>query len=67
MLGHAWVAERAASCFVGHAQSAGVRFDLAQAASVTEVMAHLMLALSLHDPFLSFHWGLLPLGTYVRH
>ena len=63
MLGHAWVAERAASCFAGHAQSAGVRFDLAQAASTTEMAAHLMFALSLHDPYMAFHWGLLPFGT----
>ena len=60
MLGHVWVAERAASCFFGHAQSAGVRFDLAQAASATEVMAHLFAALGIHDPFMSFYWGLLP-------
>jgi len=58
MLGHVWVAERAASCFVGHVHaSARVRFDLAQAASMTEVIAHLMLALSLHDPSMAFHWG----------
>ena len=65
MVGHVWVAERAASCFVGHVQSAGMRFDLAQAASVTEMMAHLLLALSLHDPVMAFHWGLLPFGTNV--
>ena len=60
MLGHVWVMERAASCFIGHVKSAGVRFDLAQAASVSEVMAHLLSALSFHDPFLEFHWGLMP-------
>ena len=64
MLGQLWVAERAASCFIGHVRSAGVRIDLAQAASMTEVVAHLLFALSLHDPFLSFHWGALPFGTY---
>ena len=64
MLGHTWVAERAASCFVGHVRSAGARCDLAQTASVTEVMAHLLLALAPHDPFVSFHWGLLPVGVF---
>ena len=63
MLGHVWVAERAASCFIGHVQSAGVRFDLAQAASVAEVVAHLLMVLAFHDPFFSFHWGLLAQGT----
>ena len=65
MLGHVWVAERGASCFIGHAQSAGVRFDLAQTASATEVVAHLLFALSLHDPFISFQWGLLPHGIFA--
>ena len=63
MLGHMWVAEQAASCFIGHAQSVGVRFDLAQAASTTEWAAHLLMMLGLHDPFMAFHWGLLPFGT----
>ena len=65
MLGHVWVAERAASCFIGHVQCAGLRFDLAQAASVTEFVAHLFTALNLHDWFLSFHWGLLPFGVGI--
>ena len=65
MFGHVWIAECAASCFIGHVQSAGVRFDLAQAASVTEVMAHTLLAFSLHDPWFTFHWGVSPEGTFI--
>ena len=65
MLGHVWVAERAASCFIGHAQSAGIRFDLAQATSLTEMTAHLLCALNRHDPFFSFHWGTLPAGVFI--
>ena len=64
MLGHAGVAERAASCLIGHVKSAGPRFDLAQGASMAEIMAHTSALLMLHDPFMSFHWGLLPFGTW---
>ena len=62
MLGHAGVAERAVSNWIGHILTSGLRVDLAQLALGAEMIAHLMMALLNHDPIWVFHWGSFP-GT----
>ena len=63
MLGHVGVVERAASNWIGHVRTSGLRLDLAQLALATEALAHLCMMLLHHDPFISFHWGAFPAGA----
>ena len=64
MVGHAGVVEQAISNWIGHVRTSGLRMDLAQLALATEILAHTLLALLHHDPFFSFHWAVLPVGSY---
>ena len=65
VLGHTGVAERATSNWIGHVRTSGLRFDLAQFALATELVAHVLMALLHHDPFLGFHWAAFPNGAFT--
>ena len=65
MLGHVGVVERAASNWIGHVRTSGLRLDLAQLALATEGLAHLCMTLIHHDPFMAFHWGAFPQGAFA--
>ena len=63
MLGHASVVERAASNWLGHIRTSDLRFDLAQLALANEMVAHCLMLLVHHDPFMGFHWAVFPYGA----
>ena len=65
MLGHVGVVERAASNWIGHVRTSGLRLDLAQLALATEGFAHLCLTLVHRDPFMAFHWGAFRAGAFA--
>ena len=63
MLGHVGVVEQAVSNIIGHLRMSGMRLDLAQLALANEMVAHCVMAVLHHDPWLAFHWGALPQGA----
>ena len=63
MLGHASVVERAASNWLGHIRTSGLRFDLAQLALANEMVAHCLMLLVHHDPLMAFYWAVFPFGA----
>ena len=65
MLGHVGIVERAASNWIGHIRTSGLRLDLAQLALATESLAHSCMSLLHHDPYLAFHWGVFPVGAFA--
>ena len=62
ILGHVVVVEKSISNLLGHIRISGLRTDLAQLSLATESVAHVLMALFHHDPYLSFHWAVLSYG-----